>query len=1087
MSKNDSVLFLFCNLNHITGSNTNLTQAFLLALQRTLAENNLMDIMPDTNYQAAIAVIDRWKKNFKDTFNQFEKSIEEPVQNFIDKLSNFDITAYEKFEKIYPSLTAGSEFNPFLGFDIAELYESVAKSLKIKGYTGLYVIYDEFSKFLEANISNASVRDVKMLQDFAEKCNRSGKLQLHLMLISHKEISNYFDKLPQQKLDGWRGVSERFKHIHLNNNFTQIYEIISSVIQKNEPIWKKFHNKHNRNFEMLLDKYKNHQVFMDSKEELQKIIKGGYPLHPISTFILPRLSEKVAQNERTLFTFLSSNGVSTLPSFLNNYNDDKFVLITPDFIYDYFEPLFRKEIYSSDIHSLYVLTSSILNQLQENSLETKIVKTISLIYILEQFERLKPTKEEIVGIFSTCYEVKEIERAIDELIDKKLVLYLKRSNNYLKLKKTSGVDIREQIHNLMAIQNFNVKTTLNSANFDDYMYPYRYNDEHEMIRYFSFEFIESSEIDSSIDWNLKSENIKADGVIYGILPNSEDYIKTLTELLKSTSRGNKRYIFVLPKHYKEINNVAAEYQAVSTLQERAEDDTILFDEYEIVREDLIEVIKSFTDIYTQPENYSSIYIHDGKILEVNRKAVLTALMSDICDEIYSKTPVVNNEVLNKSEITSTAASSRHKIISALLRSELEPHLGFKNTMQEATILRTVLVNTDVLIDDNSLPQINLNPTDENMRYLIKTIENFIIRAGRDGKLNFDELYKELTEPDYHIGLRHGLIPVYIATVIHKYRQNIIITDNLGQVPTNADTLAQIDKNPDRFSIEYLNWNPEREKYINALSEIFADYAIEADKVVNSYDYVANAMRRWFMSLPKYSKESKINPNSAKMINLLRQNIGNFDLIFKKLPELFGNNKNSIINIKIVKNFYDELISTLKKNLIDDVKSTFSKSEDMSKMSLTSIMLEWRDSLNANIFEQLFADGTDKFLNEVKNITNDEDNFVTRIAKLAIGLRIEDWNDTTRDNFKEIIKNYKQTAEAFRIDIMAETVNTSSSYQLTYTDESGNNITKRFDKVETSKRGKLLSNQINSALEAMGNSISEQEKRQVLMEILKKLC
>ena len=81
------------------------------------------------------------------------------------------------------------------------------------------------ANFLEANIKAASVSDTKMLQDFAEKCNRSGKHQLHLMLISHKEIANYIDKLPKQKVDGWRGVSERFKHIHLNNNFTQTYEI----------------------------------------------------------------------------------------------------------------------------------------------------------------------------------------------------------------------------------------------------------------------------------------------------------------------------------------------------------------------------------------------------------------------------------------------------------------------------------------------------------------------------------------------------------------------------------------------------------------------------------------------------------------------------------------------------------------------------------------------------------------------------------------------------------------------------------------------------------------------------------------------
>ena len=126
---------------------------------------------------------------------------------------------------MYPQLTAGSVFNPFLGFDIAELYSSVVRSLKAKGYQGIYVVYDEFSKYLEANIQEASVSDTKMLQDFAEKCNRSGKEQLHILLISHKEIANYIDRLPKQKTDGWRGVSERFKHIHMRAEYAQTYEL----------------------------------------------------------------------------------------------------------------------------------------------------------------------------------------------------------------------------------------------------------------------------------------------------------------------------------------------------------------------------------------------------------------------------------------------------------------------------------------------------------------------------------------------------------------------------------------------------------------------------------------------------------------------------------------------------------------------------------------------------------------------------------------------------------------------------------------------------------------------------------------------
>ena len=48
----------------ISGSNTSIPQAFLLALQRTLSEYDLLDEMPETNYKAAISVIDRWKKDF---------------------------------------------------------------------------------------------------------------------------------------------------------------------------------------------------------------------------------------------------------------------------------------------------------------------------------------------------------------------------------------------------------------------------------------------------------------------------------------------------------------------------------------------------------------------------------------------------------------------------------------------------------------------------------------------------------------------------------------------------------------------------------------------------------------------------------------------------------------------------------------------------------------------------------------------------------------------------------------------------------------------------------------------------------------
>ena len=647
----------------ISGSNTSLPQAFLMALQRALAENELLDVMPETNYKAAIAVINRWQSEFPDTYAKFEQEIDKPAKLFIEELADYSITAYEKFEKIYPTLTAGSIFNPFLGFDVVELYENAIKGLRNKGYSGIYVVYDEFSKFLEANISEASVSDTKMLQDFAEKCNRSGENQLHLLLISHKEISNYIDKLPKQKVDGWRGVSERFSHIHLNNNFTQTYEIIASVIQKND-LWHSFCDLHKNNFENLEQRYLTHSIFADTTSaDLKKTFVDCYPLHPVSTFILPRLSERVAQNERTLFTFLSANGASTLPAFLSNYEDDRFEVITPDCIYDYFEPLFKKEVYSGELYKTYLLTNMILAKLQEGSLESKLVKTLALIYILEQFEKLKPTQDELVGIYSISHSVAEIEQAITSLVEKEYVVYLKRSNNYLRLKQTSGVDIRQKITDMIASQanRTPVKEVLNQANFDNYIYPSRYNDDREMTRYFSFEFIAEDEVSTNTNWNMKAESSDADGMIYAIIPSSQETIAATKDTLLESSNGFDRHIFVLPKKYVDIQDVVKEYNAVATLRDLASGDKVLFEEYDVIYEDLREVIHTFINSYTKPEQFKSVYVFNGVEQNISRKAALTALMSDICDTVFSHTPVINNEAINRNEITSIANDEKHLV------------------------------------------------------------------------------------------------------------------------------------------------------------------------------------------------------------------------------------------------------------------------------------------------------------------------------------------------------------------------------------------------------------------------------------------
>ena len=155
--------------------------------------------------------------------------------------------------------------------------------------------------------------------------------------------------------------------------------------------------------------------------------------------------------------------------------------------------------------------------------------------------------------------------------------------------------------------------------------------------------------------------------------------------------------------------------------------------------------------------------------------------------------------------------------------------------------------------------------------------------------------------------------------------------------------------------------------------------------------------------------------------------------------------------------------------------------------MISVIRDWQESLDESVYEQLFENGADKFLGLIRDISNDEKDFVIRLGKMVTDLRIEDWDDKTVTQFEKRLKEYKETAEGFSGEVESEIGGETSAYSLTFIDDEGKAVTKRFDKVDQSKRGKLLMNSIIADIDSMGHSISEQEKRQILMEVLKKMC
>jgi hypothetical protein len=1093
----------------VSGSSASLTQSFLNALQQSLKVAGLNDLMPETHFKAAINAIKNWRENYPKTYDKFVQKLSEPVDSFTLALKEYDVNAYERFETLYPDLTSGSTFNPFLGFDVVELYEKVVDKLNDQGFDGVYIIYDEFSKYLESSIANATISDIKLLQDFAEKCDRSnGKKQMHLMLICHKDIANYIDgNLPKEKVDGWRGVSGRFKHINLHNNFSQMYEIISAVIKKDKIFWDEFRDKNIGRFDDLKERFlANGLLDKNEIETVHTAIEGCFPLHPISTFILPRLSEKVAQNERTLFTFLSSDHKHTLTAFLKT-TEGAFPMLTPDYLYDYFEPLFRKEPYTSEIYKLYKLTANVLRKVDSNSLGAKIIKTISLVYVIEQFEKLPPIYDIIVDAFlDSVIDTKEIGTVLSELIEKECIIYLKRSNNYLKLKESSGIDIPSEIEKVIERNKntLSVKEILNKSAYDSYMYPTRYNDENEITRYFDFTFIDSSEFWNVDNWERKIEETEADGIVYAIIPNSLEEITKIKEAILAGNHNHGRVLFSVPNSFVNIERIAFEYDAVKQLKSLVIDDDLLADEYEIYIDDLEEVVNSFISSYARPEILGSEYFYMGKKQNIFRKAQVSALLSHICEASYPYTPVINNEAINKNVLPTVAINSRTKLISGLLENELDINLGLTGTGQDVSIMRSTLIQKGILKNVDTAPVINLNSDDVNMRRMLSIIQNFFVGANINGGQSFRVLYDTLTLPQHGIGLKNGVIPIYIAAVLHLNKKNLVIKNKNVEVKITADLLNTINECPENFSVYLENWNEEKTQYMIELENIFKEYIVEKEKVYNSFSYIVLAMNRWYMSLPKYVKEMNdiycgmnskeplkpIPKERRRFINSLKQVDSNpREYLFEKIFTFFGLNEFNLMvidNIKVTKQDFDLITSDLIKVLIEDIKLIFGD-QDFKKASMTSIIRDWYETLDKNTVNYLFSNNESRILELMNSITNDEVIFIQRLGKAVTSLRIDDWNINTIKEFISEIKAFKEAVEEFNHNQGDNSIDTAGMYKLTFVDKNGDEITKAFNRMEYSSKAKLLLNEIANSLDEMGRSITEQEKRQVLMELLEKMC
>lgn len=313
-------------------------------------------------------------------------------------------------------------------------------------------------------------------------------------------------------------------------------------------------------------------------------------------------------------------------------------------------------------------------------------------------------------------------------------------------------------------------------------------------------------------------------------------------------------------------------------------------------------------------------------------------------------------------------------------------------------------------------------------------------------------------------------------------------------------LDSINENPTDFSIYIENWSSEKENYISYLSKVFSSFVKEAELEFSNFDYIVRAIQRWYLQLPKYSKEAKkifdengqlssVDKSTLKFIGLIKSSeINAREFLFEKLLNAYGfDSFDSKLAIEIEKS--KKILDNAKKNLISYLKkeliSRFSANNN-ENASFSSVILNWYDDLNNETKHHMFNNVDSSLLEVIAQITPDEDSFVESFSRTATGLRIDDWAELTVDTFLSTVDSFIGTITEYNNNSSNGSASTNGSYMLSFTDESGNVTYKTFDKTDYTSVGSIMYSDVEAMIEEYGEAISKEEKRQILIDAINKL-
>jgi len=1067
-----------------------LNRSFLLALHEALVREGLEHLVPATYFSEAIAAIQNWKEQYPVTYDKLNQLLAIEgyhADRLVHSLGEYNKEGYELFVKIYPELTSGSQFRPMINMSAMALYQSVNDILYTEyGYAGMYIIFDEFSKYIENHRPETISGDMKILQEMCELANSSDRRQIHLTFVAHKSIKEYGNLLPRTVMNSFTGVEGRMTEILFVTSAKNNYELIAHAIKKKKELYGTYWKKRNGESDFAEECYSVagfSSVF--TREDFQKIImEGCFPLTPLAAYFLLYISEKVAQNERTLFTFLSKEERNSLIWVVQKKEKEEDWLIGLPEIYDYFSSVFRKDTSNTFIHNEWLKADYALGQTKERA-ERAVIKTLALVRMLNMPEEI--SGNDLILRLGACLS-EEIYQKVKEYLTQKQILCFRMKTAAYDFKNNIGVDIEQEIQKTAKIQfaDISVVKALQKFSKMDYEIPKQYNQNYVMTRFFRYQFMQYKDFLELAKAEYLFEEEFADGKILILVSeenqDSDEGMKAEAIRDKLEYLKDGRIVIIqswLQLKEKELLGRLAAIEYLLQKESFLEQNRVMKEELFLSREDaLYELNQKLQENYLPEQGNCILHTRCEKYeaFEGLSQIQYNRVLSRIFEKYYYSTPKINHELVNRNHLSAPIRKARNHIVEVLLQQE-DFHRFETGTSPEATIFRATLWNTG-LLDKSQTP-------DDAMGQVIQKIEEFVKKAETK-KSCFSELYRVLQ--GYPFGMRKGCIPIYLAYCFVRFQGMIIIYLKEKEIELNAETLDNINENPWSYFLCTEEGTAEKAEYIENLENLFREYKGSRTGQKEQNYRVVEAISRWMRSLPQYTltfKESIVEMEENKRRELMefrklfqRQEMNPWEVLFIEIPQIFEekemNYKEVFEKIVLWKQMLDGYLTQVKQKIAGKVKQLFHCKENED---LAQGLKAWYQKQQAD--RKLYQTTTSHFLNYIKETkTHNEEDIISEISKILLDVFVEDWNDGSIEVFLDTLQRTKEEVEK------SEKTEQSASCRILLEDETGKVIEKYYKKEKENPNYYFFRNALMDLLEEVGESVELEQKVAILADVLK---